>query len=204
MKTVYIIRHAESISNIGERTDSHDTIPLSEKGREQAKELLERLLVNPGLIVVSPFLRTHETAAPFIEKNKDVPLEIWNVEEFTYLDPKVCNGTTSEERLPMVTAYWNKLDIHYRDSEESESFFMFISRIQEFIETLRKREENVITVFSHGAFIQNVLSFKKLHENRPDFLLSEKDVEELMREYKEITMSGDNPIKNVSIHQFTV
>lgn len=204
MKTVYIIRHAESISNIGERTDSHNTIPLSEKGKEQARELAETIDLNPDLVVVSPFLRTQETALPFLEKYKHVPVETWNVEEFTYLDPKVCNGTTREDRLPLVTAYWDRLDIHYRDSDESESFFMFISRIQEFIESLRKREEKSIVVFSHGAFIQNLLSLKKYNGNSSYVTLSNDAIETLMKEYKETVISGNNPIKNVSINQFTI
>ena len=41
----------------------------------------------PSLIVTSLFLRTQQTAAPTIERFPDVPVEVWPIEEFTYLQP---------------------------------------------------------------------------------------------------------------------
>jgi hypothetical protein len=37
--------------------------------------------------VTSPHLRTQQTTAPTIERFPDVPVEVWPIEEFTYLQP---------------------------------------------------------------------------------------------------------------------
>lgn len=198
-KNIYIIRHGESVANIGEKTDSHDTIPLSEKGKEQAKKLVNEIKIAPNLIVISPYSRTKETAMPFIKKYKSVPVEVWDVHEFTYLNPKVYNNTSVDERMKAVFSYWNSLDIHYCDGGEAESFFNFIKRMESFIEKLKKRKEKNIVIFSHGLFID---SFKKYIS----IIDKVKDKNELafnlMSSIKERISSGEKfPIDNASIHE---
>lgn len=84
--TVYLIRHAESVSNAGERTASHGGAELSSEGRRQAEALTARIGFRPDLIVVSPFVRTRQTAEPLRQKYPDVPVEEWPVQEFSFLD----------------------------------------------------------------------------------------------------------------------
>jgi phosphohistidine phosphatase len=56
---LFLVRHAHS-----DPGDPDELRPLSARGREQARELAERLVaVEPGLIVTSPLLRARETAA---------------------------------------------------------------------------------------------------------------------------------------------
>ena len=88
--TVYLIRHAESVSNAGERTASHGGAELSSEGRRQAEALTARIGFCPDLIVVSPFVRTRQTAEPLRQKYPDVPVEEWPVQEFSFLDADRC------------------------------------------------------------------------------------------------------------------
>lgn len=61
MKTVHLIRHAQAEHNVGERYHLHDPL-LTALGEKQAKSLLSRLPVQPGLVVASPLKRTLQTA----------------------------------------------------------------------------------------------------------------------------------------------
>ena len=62
MREVFWIRHAQSTANAGGRTDSTQAIVLSPTGEEQAREFARHWSVRPGMIVVSPYVRTHQTA----------------------------------------------------------------------------------------------------------------------------------------------
>ncbi|HCC06469.1 TPA: histidine phosphatase family protein [Candidatus Nomurabacteria bacterium] len=205
MKEIYIIRHAESISNAGEKTDSHDSIPLSEKGKLQAVELVEKLDIVPELIVVSSYSRTRETAEPFIKKHSSVPIETWDVQEFTYLDPKIYNGTCRADRIEPSLKYWKESDIYYKTSNEVESFYEFTKRIEKFIEQLKNRTEKKIVIFSHGLFINGL----KIYLNH--LLLSGQSNinEDLMFKLKEthtdeLLNSSEFPIKNASVHRIEI
>jgi 2,3-bisphosphoglycerate-dependent phosphoglycerate mutase len=199
MKEILIIRHAESLANIGEKTGAHDTIPLSEKGKAQAEELVERLTIIPQLIVVSPYTRTHDTAKPFIIKNQYVPVETWKVHEFTYLSPQVYNGTSSLDRADAIEKYWNSADIHYRDGKDSETYYEFVVRVKEFIALLKARPEKNIVIFSHGMFIHTLLTYVSYNEDD----VSEKSITEMMCSYKDL-LGKKFPIENVSIHAITL
>lgn len=65
MKSIYFIRHGESVANAGGVTMRHDLIPLSEIGLAQAQTIPDKLQIEPSLILVSNFIRTHQTAKPF-------------------------------------------------------------------------------------------------------------------------------------------
>jgi 2,3-bisphosphoglycerate-dependent phosphoglycerate mutase len=200
MKNILIIRHAESTANAGERTTAHDTIPLSEKGKMQAEELVETLDIIPELIVVSPFTRTQETAAPFIFKHQDVPVEIWNVQEFTYLTTKKYNNTTTEERRGDVKKFWDLGDIHYQDDVDVETFRMFIERIQHFISKVTARPEKNIVIFSHGGFIQNLKNYLEVVGEQHSAVVHDETIKELMSRYRGI-LGTTFPIENASVHR---
>lgn len=195
MKQVLIIRHAESLANIGERTDSHSAIPLSEVGKKQAEDLVTRIDSIPDLIVVSPYTRTYDTAKPFIEKYSSVPVETWDVHEFTYLSPKQYSGTSREERWGAITTYWESLNIHYRDGDDSETFYEFVIRIKNFINKVTLRPEKNIIIFSHGGFIKNLLAYLASSKNE----MSDDAILELMKHNRSL-LGVKYPIENVSIH----
>ena len=112
MKTVYFVRHAESEANADPnlRTISVASIPLTEKGRAQAKALAHDISFSADLVVVSPFLRTKETALPYLHAHKLSNIEEWAVQEFTFLHQAKHNGTTTEERRSFAEAYWDRSD----------------------------------------------------------------------------------------------
>jgi broad specificity phosphatase PhoE len=97
----------------------HDlaTIELTERGHEQARAVAASWTQAPALIVTSPYTRTRQTAAPTIARFPGVPVEVWPIEEFTYLQPARWNGTRSAERMPHLERYWSAADPDYCDGE---------------------------------------------------------------------------------------
>ena len=209
MKEIYIIRHAESISNAGEKTDSHDTIPLSEKGRRQAKELAEKLNIIPELIIVSSYSRTRETAKPFIERHSSVPIETWDVQEFTFLNPEIYNGTTGEQRFEAAKKYWTEASIHHKEIESVESFSEMTKRMAKLINDLKDRPEKIITIFSHGRFIHGLKLYMEKVKELGRYDLTDDELNELKEVHKEgilevIEGKRKFPIEKASVHKIEI
>lgn len=160
MKFIWLIRHGQSLANIDQPTQNCADFSLTEKGKAQAQALSEDLPCTPDRIIISPFLRAQQTAAPTLGKFPDVPVETWeDVREFTYLSQAHCAGTTRTQRLPLVASYWEELNPDYRDGEDAESFRMFIARAERVLERLRDlpAEEENIFVFTHGQFLNGLV-----------------------------------------------
>ena len=153
MKTIRLIRHAESVANVGKKTASPETVGLTDTGREQARELACKIAEQPDLIITSPFIRTLQTAEPLLDKFPDAKQEQWPIQEFTYLSPDKCNDTSMEDRIPLAMEYWERNDPHYCDGDRAESFAFFVYRVADFKNKIQNRAERNIIVFSHYQFI---------------------------------------------------
>ncbi|MEP6944314.1 MAG: phosphoglycerate mutase family protein [Acidobacteriota bacterium] len=157
MKDVFLIRHAESLANIGEATTSPAEIPLSEAGLKQASDLAAASAVRPDLMVYSPYRRAKQTAQPFLEKYADVTAEELPVQEFTYLSVSRCRGTNREQRKPWVNEYWQRADPNYSDGDQAESFGEFMARCARFKLAMAEIEFEVAFVFTHEQFIKGLV-----------------------------------------------
>lgn len=155
MLTVHFVRHGESAANAGNATSDPALIPLTDRGWEQARAVAESFGQAPGLIVTSPFARAADTARPTIERFSDVPVEIWPIEEFTYLSPSRCANTTVSDRRPWVEGYWTSADPEFVDGAGTESFASLIQRARESLRRLHGMS-GTVAVFGHGQFIQAV------------------------------------------------
>ncbi len=156
MKHVRLIRHGESAANAGEASSDHASIPLTPKGVEQAHLVAGSFAQAPDLIVASPFTRAHSTAMATAAVFPHVPFEIWPIQEFTYLEPARCTGTTVADRREWVEAYWAKADQGFTDGEGAESFLDFIARAQSFLKCLAEHPAQHVVAYSHGQFINAV------------------------------------------------
>src|SRR3546814_10857097 len=84
-----------------------------------------------------------------------VPVEVWPIEEFTYLQPARCNGTRSAERMPHLERYWSAADPDYCDGEGAESFRALLGRCEAALARLAAMPPaSLVYVFGHGQFIQ--------------------------------------------------
>src|SRR3546814_6741799 len=124
------IRHGENTGNAGVPCHDLATIALTERGHEQARAVAASWTQALALIVTSPYTRTRQTAAPTIARFPGVPVEVWPIEEFTYLQPARWNGTRSAERMPHLDRYWREADPDYCDGEGAESFSTLLRRCE--------------------------------------------------------------------------
>lgn len=150
----WLVRHGESVANAGIATTDPATIPLTSKGHDQAQRVAAGLTQPPDLIVVSSYLRTRETAEPSMRRFPDVPVEVWAVQEFTYLSPSRCTNTTAEQRRPLVEAYWQGCDPDHADGPCAESFSAMLDRIRDLQDRLSRHPAGCIVIFTHGQVMQ--------------------------------------------------
>lgn len=161
---IYLIRHAESTSNQGNRIYCRpQEVPLSPVGIKQALKLAHCLNnIRPDLIVLSEYARTHQTAAPIIQKYPIIPTEIWSeINEVCFLPYHLIKGTTTRERIELVNNLVLKNGLNYAIDETSESFNDVVKRATTFLEKLSNlpKEKNIF-VFSHSGFMRMFLMVK--------------------------------------------
>lgn len=156
MRAVFI-RHGQSTGNAGIPCHDLASIELTELGWRQAREVARAWTQVPSLIVTSPYLPTRQTAAATIQRFPDVQVEVWPIEEFTYLQPSRWNGTRSSERMPHLERYWTHADPTYCDGDGAESFGALLRRAEAALARLAALPSpGPAYVFSHGQFIQAV------------------------------------------------
>jgi broad specificity phosphatase PhoE len=153
--TVTWIRHGESAANAGGASSDPALIALTERGKAQAQAIAQSFEAAPELIVMSPFIRAQDTAAPTLRKFPGVPVEVWPVEEFTYLSPANCMKTTAAQRRPWVEAYWRASEPDHSNGPGTESFRGLVLRAQTTLRQLQGKTGSVL-VFGHGQFMQVV------------------------------------------------
>jgi len=147
------IRHGESMANIGQWDGGFAEIPLTNLGERQSEILAGKWDFTPDLIVVSPYLRTQQTAAPTIARFPDVPVETWPIHEFTFWDPAYWDAGP-DDTFEMVERFWRKADPDYRHAKETETFRDLLGRTEAALARLAARPEKRVLLFTHGHFMQ--------------------------------------------------
>jgi broad specificity phosphatase PhoE len=156
MKAIFV-RHGESTGNIDIPCDNHTLSELTKKGQQQALNLARSWTEEPSLIVTSTFLRAQQTAQPTIARYPNAPVEIWEIQEFTYLEPSRWKGTSRDIRLPHIRSYWKRANPYFCDGPGAESFDKLLERADGTIKRLRGMPDKAIVyLFSHGQFMRAV------------------------------------------------
>lgn len=156
LPSVRFIRHAESEGNAGLPTDLPESICLTNRGHEQSVRLAHEFAAAPAFIVTSSYLRTQQTAAPLMARFLHVPMEIWPVHEFTYLNPLKYRGTTQSQRGVFAQSFWRSCDAHWNDGGGAESFADFMARIDDLRLRLQRWRDSPVVIFTHGYFIKGL------------------------------------------------
>ncbi|OGZ06883.1 MAG: hypothetical protein A2942_00460 [Candidatus Lloydbacteria bacterium RIFCSPLOWO2_01_FULL_50_20] len=164
-KHVYFVRHGESVANAtGIRQGPKSQ--LSEKGRIQASAVAKRIAQLPvGCILVSPYVRTTETARPLIDAS--CPASVEYSELFIErVNPSIMLGTKAG--VPETEQIWDEIAKHYgvpgwRYSDE-ENFEDLILRAKKALTLLETLPERTIVVVSHGMFMKVIFAYVLLGE----------------------------------------
>jgi broad specificity phosphatase PhoE len=153
--SIIMVRHGQSVANAGGVTADHVTNPLTDFGWEQARKFAQSFSHKPRRFILSPFLRAQQTAEPMLQRFPDVPVEIWPVHEFTYLEPTRHNGTCEAQRTPAVIEFWNRADPAFVDGPDAESFSSFVERARDAARRLAALPPGgSIVIFTHGFWMQ--------------------------------------------------
>lgn len=155
MKKILFIRHAESEGNVGDIVFPHGhVIKITEKGKKQSTDLAE-ILDKPDRIIVSKYIRTIETAEPTIRKFPETDVHLWlDIHEFGSVCPENITGKSVEDARKLYTDYWQKADPFFKDSEHVESFKEFVDRLRRVIFKLKKIDNGLNYIFTHGWVIK--------------------------------------------------
>jgi broad specificity phosphatase PhoE len=168
---VFLIRHAESESNVGIKTSNPETIAITKKGELQAKELANKFNHQPDLIIVTTYLRTSQTASPLINKFPSAKIETWPLHEFTYLSPTQCLNTTPLERLPLVQEYWKGCDPDFIHGIGAESFSQFATRIADCLHNLQRLNHSTVLIFTHSQVMQFIKQYLEIGNQSPEIAM---------------------------------
>jgi alpha-ribazole phosphatase len=152
MKKIYYVRHGESVANAGGITMDHHVIPLSEKGHIQAVNVVGLLPSKPSCLYASKFIRTQQTAQPYLE-TVNLSLTIHpQLHELMNIDSALLAGMNGEQRKPVSDQYWHTADPHARMGETAETFIEFSHRVDAVMLDLQRLPNDTV-MFGHGIFL---------------------------------------------------
>lgn len=150
---ILVTRHGQTNWNVEKRIQGRTDIELNDKGIEQAyqtKENLENEKID--LIICSPLKRAKQTA-DIINKDRNIPI----IYDERLLE--ICYGE-NEGRLHDdfdYDGFWNIIDTHeYKDAENVNRF---IKRVHDFLEDIKKYEEENILIVTHNGVCRAINTY---------------------------------------------
>ena len=166
-KKLYLVRHAESYSNI-EDIYEYDAA-LTEVGVIQSAKIAQYFKDDIKLIIYSELQRTKQTAKFTINKYPDADVQQWDVQEFNYLGENYFTKIEKLTRISYKQIFWEQIDLLYKYNDDAESFFEFLKRVESFVTKIMDTSVDSIIVFSHKYFIKGVLWFVLMHLNEKKY-----------------------------------
>lgn len=153
MKTVYFVRHGESVNNATARYNDIDT-PLSENGKAQAVEVAGRCATLPiQVIVASDMLRAQQTAGSIAERT-GLQIETSDLFRERITSARVLGKKRDDpETVKIITEAEQHFHVAGWRNGDGENFEDLKQRALSCFEYLAKRPEDSILVVSHGFFM---------------------------------------------------
>ncbi|MFK8101951.1 MAG: histidine phosphatase family protein [Saprospiraceae bacterium] len=183
---IYIIRHGETeLNRQGIVQGSGVDASLNEKGDRQALAFFEQYReVDFETIITSKLKRTHETIAPFLQKN--LPWE--QFAEINEISWGVMEGKKPDagmvQRYQAITKAWDAGDFD-AGVDGGESARMLGERLENFVSILKTRPEKNLLVCMHGRSLRALVCLLKAesltqmsrfpHSNTGLYLVQYKD-----------------------------
>jgi len=148
-----IVRHAQTDGNL-KGLFSGSEILLTDLGHEQARSLAERLgQEHFDVVIVSPYARTRQTAAPLLEHHRGQIIFDPRIQEQDF--GVFTNRPFEELRLAAEAQGVSRIEFK---PENGESVLDMRRRVADFVKDLKEHHigKNVLVV-SHGGTIINIL-----------------------------------------------
>ena len=180
MTTILIARHGQSDWNQEKRWQGHADRPLTERGREQAQALADRLAhIELDAVYSSDLKRARDTAAVVAGSQG---LELRQLPDLREVDVGSWSGLTrdeAQERFPEGFARWRDGYPGWKDGETYEAMTDRVLRAVDDIAA--EHEGGRVLVVSHGGPIRavhaaalglNVHAYRRLRPVEPNARLS--------------------------------
>ena len=151
MRQILLIRHGEtslnSNDNSADRIRGWTDVPLTEKGRQGAKKLGEKLKTGgPDILASSDLIRAKETAV-IVSKVSGIPLELVS-KSFRPWDVGKYAGTSSKDSVPMLADMASKQP--NKKVPGGESFNAFKTRLfNGLYNMLRSVDSETVGIVTH-------------------------------------------------------
>lgn len=158
MRQFYLFRHAQSQANVGGMPLPDREIPLTELGQQQALNRCQQWHIQPSALYCSQFLRTQQTAQPFVQKYQLPLQQLSCLNELSYLDFAMIQSLTTAQRQQLATQYWLTAEPEDKQAAQCDSFLDFSRRIDDFCRQITTFPDNSL-FFTHGIWLAQ-LSWK--------------------------------------------
>ena len=142
---LYVVRHGETIWNREHKVQGITDIPLTEKGKEEAKELQNIIkTLNIDIVISSPLIRARETAKILVDSSLPINTDDrikerdWGMNEGADID---------------TVDKWDCWDVILNTRVQNiECVQDFMYRVSDFIEDIKIRYKNKnVLVVTHSA-----------------------------------------------------
>jgi len=154
---IYLIRHGETTGDVEDRYGGTYDDHLSEKGKEQVKELVTKLEGKEiELIYYSPLIRAIETAQVLGQKLSVSLEEIEDIRERNHYGE--LSGLTKKEALEQFPEEVEELESSplYHKLPHSEDYYEFAKRIIDAFNKVTETDREVIAIVTHGGPIKTI------------------------------------------------
>lgn len=135
----------------------NDEIRLTSTGQQQAEHIGQWLHKTIGnnvdSLYVSRYIRTQDTAQPFIQLSGLEPSIIDGLEEFNYLPFDQIAELYQPERHKLVDQYWKTSSPATVLGNDTESFQHFADRVDNVLNTFRQVDSGTHVAFTHGTWL---------------------------------------------------
>jgi broad specificity phosphatase PhoE len=147
---IYLIRHGQTTGDLEDRYGGDYDDHLTEHGKEQSRELAQKLK-HSGIEIIfcSPKIRAQETAI-IIAKEIDCQVEVVDdVRERNMYG--ILTGMVKSEAKEKYPEYVEALKQHRHSVPESEDYDHFGERIRNALDAIAKSDHQTIGILSHGG-----------------------------------------------------
>jgi broad specificity phosphatase PhoE len=153
MKTVYFVRHGESVSNAGGLILGAAKTPLTERGLLQAESIAERCSrLTIDVILASPALRTRQTAEVIAKR---LGKRVEYADEFLEWErgrARIGKRVDDSGIIEAEKEMFNNLSNHDWRKDDAENFADLNERARKGLELLISRREENLLLIGHGLF----------------------------------------------------
>jgi broad specificity phosphatase PhoE len=148
---IFFMRHGEGVDDVEDRYGGWGDLSLSEKGKEQVKDSVEKVKkFNVDLVLSSPLKRAMETAE-ILANNLQLTVEKW-----LYLKERNTYGLMCGEKKEDIKKEYPELHEAYENGEwvaGSESYEDLVKRLKLAVKKIQEFDAERILAVTHGKFL---------------------------------------------------